>query len=254
MQSCASVRDMIVPGKRAGHAHLGGIAHRIASPRLELELWMADLDVGAGATRDCARLLSTDERARAEQFRYIRDRRRFIVARGALRTLLADYLNVAPASIAFSYAPHGKPFVATDAVPLYFNLSHSAERAIFAISRHYPLGTDIEFLQRDIDWRGLAARFFSPGERAALEKLPAADRQCAFFSCWTRKEAAVKAVGGGLSLPLSKCEVCTSTPANDPVSISMHGKILSVQEVDVGPDCVAAVALQMEAAADATAR
>lgn len=237
---------MTAAGKRIGVVMLLNAVNRIVLPDPEIEVWLARLDLGIDQSAQCIELLSSDELLRADRFHFERDRRRFIVARGVLRMLLGVNLGIAPAAVAFGYAQHGKPFVINQASQIHFNLSHSGERALVALSVSRELGVDIEELNREIDYGDLAARFFAPRECATLKRIAEPDRKRAFFACWTRKEAVVKAMGGGLSLRLDRFEVTIdpdaaprvldfAVPAHDIADWSLHS-------LDVGGDYVATVA------------
>jgi 4'-phosphopantetheinyl transferase len=174
-----------------------------------VHVWAAPLDPPAAAVGRNAALLAPDERTRAERFRFDRDRRRFTVARGVLRTLLGRYLATDPRAVAFRYESHGKPVLA-DAFAAHgirFNVSHSGEMALFAFARGRELGVDVEEVRRMEDGLDIAERFFSQAEVAAFRALPDEIRDDAFFNCWTRKEAYIKAVGEGLSFPLHVFDV-----------------------------------------------
>lgn len=153
--------------------------------------------------RDGARflpLLDFDERTRAAAFKFKRDRRRFAVAHGLMRIVLGSLIDVAPEQLRFRLHPNGKPMLDNDS-SVEFNLSHSGERAVLAVTRGREVGIDIE-QERPIDPCALARSFFAAGERKALDAMAAADRLGAFFKVWTRKESFVKALGAGLSFPL----------------------------------------------------
>lgn len=175
----------------------------------EVHVWAAPLDPPAESVRRYASLLAPDERARAERFRFERDRRRFSVARGVLRVLLGRYLETDPRRVAFRYQSHGKPALEEGLAGRgpHFNVSHSGEMALYAFARSRELGVDVEEVRAMEDGLQIAERFFSQAEVAAFRALPAELRDEAFFNCWTRKEAFIKAVGEGLSFPLHVFDV-----------------------------------------------
>ena len=174
-----------------------------------LHLWTSGLDRSPAEVEALASTLSSDERERAGRFHFERDRRRFTVGRGFLRTLLAQYLGRSAAALEFRYGPHGKPELAgRGAVSgLRFNLSHSGGRALCALASDVAVGADLELTRSLDNLEGLAATVFSAGELATLHALPAPERQAAFYRCWTRKEAFIKALGDGLSCPLDRFDV-----------------------------------------------
>jgi 4'-phosphopantetheinyl transferase len=143
-----------------------------------------------------SQVLSADERVRAQRFRYAQHRDRFVIARGALRTLLGCYLQTAPAQLEFTYGPHGKPSLSQGG--LEFNLSHSAHLAVIAVAADRPVGIDLEQVHPINDLEKLTERFFTSGEHQRLLRLPAAQRLPNFFRGWTCKEAYLKATGEGL--------------------------------------------------------
>lgn len=170
----------------------------------QVHIWRSSLDVSAATLAALRQLLSSDELERARRFVFERDRRRYAVARGVLRRLLAGYTATAASELVFSYEPEGKPVLALPgaAAALAFNLSHSAAWAVYGFTRQGRIGIDIEY-HRDLkDMRQLAASIFSEQELAALDAVPMQQQQAAFYAGWTRKEAFVKALGAGLSLPL----------------------------------------------------
>ncbi len=174
-----------------------------------VHVWRACLDQSSWPVERFRDTLDADERSRADRFHFSRDRERFIVARGVLRALLGRYLNRAPESLTFSYSAYGKPALASEpgADAIRFNLSHSHGMALYAVTRGREVGVDLEFIRCDLEAEQIAERFFSHSEIVALRALPPGVRKYAFFLCWTRKEAYIKARGEGLSMPLDQFEV-----------------------------------------------
>lgn len=177
--------------------------------RGELHLWTSGLDRPPAEVEQLTLALSPDERERAGRFHFERDRRRFTVGRGFLRTLLAHYLGRSAAAVTFRYGPRGKPDLAgvDTGSGLRFNLSHSGGRVLCALTRELDVGADLELIRPLDNLDSLAASVFSAGELAALHALPGPERQTAFYRCWTRKEAFIKALGDGLSWPLDSFDV-----------------------------------------------
>ena len=186
----------------------------IAAPPLtegEVLVWTAELDsVTETRLGQLARLLSQDENQRASRFHFERDRKRFVVCRGILREILGAYLERDPEEIDFYYGPQGKPYLKGPdgqiAGTLYFNVSHSSSRAIYALGLN-EVGVDLEFVSPIPEMQELVDQHFSAAERSAFGSVPHDLKEKAFYSCWTRKEAYVKACGGGLSIPLDQFDV-----------------------------------------------
>ena len=178
-------------------------------PDDEVHVWLCILDRPPNRLRSLLTLLTTDERERAARYHFEKDRHHFIVARGMLRTILGNYLRMEPEKLRFGYGSHGKPFLFEEQnqAGLRFNLSHSGGLALLAVSRSCELGVDIEFIRPDIAEEKIADRFFSAKEVAMLHTVPDHLQAIAFFNCWTRKEAYIKARGEGLSLPLDLFDV-----------------------------------------------
>lgn len=176
-----------------------------------LQCWCVRLDV---APETYYATLSDDERNRSARFRFERDRRRFVVARGALRELLGEYVGTAPSQIRFVYNAFGKPELHPDfGGGVRFNLSHSADRALVAIARDADVGVDLERIEGrgDSDYADIARSFFSAPEVDALSRVPSQLYDKAFFRCWTMKEAYVKACREGLTIPLTSFCVPVTT-------------------------------------------
>jgi 4'-phosphopantetheinyl transferase len=175
---------------------------------LRIDLWTWSLEAPRRETAALEAVLSAEERQRASSFIFAEDRRRFIVGRARLRQVLGRYTAMPPKALRFCYGAHGKPALAPSRSAPCFNLSHSAGMAALAIA-DCAVGIDIEKV-RPIN-RAVAERFFSARENAALRGLRGADWRDAFYRCWTRKEAVVKAIGKGLSLRLASFDVSVAT-------------------------------------------
>jgi 4'-phosphopantetheinyl transferase len=165
----------------------------------EIDIWRIDLNRDPASVDSLFELLSADERARADRFVFAKDRLHFIVGRGSLRKILGGYLGIPPEDISFSVRHYGKPYLSSDCHGLRFNLSHSRGTAIIAISRDREVGVDIEFVDRNFDFLGVAPSVFSADEVARIRSLPAELQAERFFAAWTRKEALLKAMGDGFS-------------------------------------------------------
>ena len=165
-------------------------------------------------------ILSADERRRADNFRFERDRRMFIACRATLRKLLAERMDVAPESLEFQYGPQGKPSVS--GADVSFNASHSGQWFACAISSGGDLGMDIEQVHPLDEMTTMARHFFAPAEVDRLLSIPERHRVQSFFECWTRKEAVIKATGEGVSRALDSFEV-TFGPGVSPYLVRLDG-------------------------------
>ncbi len=174
----------------------------------EVHLWSVDLYPSADKVAAFRQLLTPEEIQRSERFKFDRHRRRFIVRRGALRRLVGAYLDQDPTVVQFAEGDKGKPFVPQADTPaaetLHFNLTDSKDLAIYAFTRGAELGVDVEVLRPMPDALDISEHFFAAEERDDLRRVAEADRAVAFFNCWTRKEAYIKAIGEGLSEPLDR--------------------------------------------------
>lgn len=174
----------------------------------DVHAWFAALDQPTLSVQRMTEILSQDELRRAERFHFERDRRRFIVGRGVLRMILSLYLDVEPDQLQFRYGKYGKPYLAeSNNSILRFNLAHSHELAVYAFTLGREVGVDLEYIKHIPEMEQIAASFFSERESAVLKSLPADQKQEAFFNCWTRKEAYIKAIGDGLTYPLDQFDV-----------------------------------------------
>jgi 4'-phosphopantetheinyl transferase len=218
------------PGS-AGHVALG--AH-------EVHVWAVSLH---GSPDAFAALLTPKEQERAARFRFADHQRRFQIGHGALRAILGGYLDLDPRAVQFTQGPRGKPYL--DGPGPFFNLSHSGKLALIAVARS-EIGVDLEKVRHLESLSAIAQRHFSTFEFAALDALEDEARELAFYRCWTRKEAYIKALGVGLSMPLDTFDVSlgerpeflacrdgSEQPAN-----------WSLLDVSPGPEFVAAVALR----------
>jgi 4'-phosphopantetheinyl transferase len=161
-------------------------------------LWRIALTPGASCSMRLSSHLDKAERERAGRFHAREDGTRFAVAHGAMREILGGYLGMPPASISFAYGPQGKPVVEGQS-DFHFNLSHSQDMALCAVTRLGPIGVDVEYVQEQADLLEVAARFFSAREVADLRSMDVAERTLGFYLCWVCKEAALKQIGCGLS-------------------------------------------------------
>lgn len=195
----------------------------------EVHVWRAGLDIPAAQLAGLRETLAGDEVTRAERFFFERDRAHFVAARGMLRALLSRYVGMAPHDLHFAYGARGKPALINQAgqLDVRFNLAHSHGRALYAIATGREVGVDLEYIRADVAGEQIAQRFFAPQEYAALQMLPASERQRAFFACWTRKEAYIKARGDGLAHALDQFAV-SMTP--DP-AVTLTATGVAAQEV-----------------------
>jgi 4'-phosphopantetheinyl transferase len=171
----------------------------------EVHLWRICLETDSEAIHAGRAILSADEIVRADSFRFERDRRRFTMARAAMRRILAQYIGQEAQSLIFEYGSRGKPSLGSgaDAKGVSFNLSHSHELSLLGVTGNLRLGVDIEFIGEKIAGDDIARRFFAVDELDYLAQLPEEQRTCAFFDLWTRKEAYIKALAEGLSVELN---------------------------------------------------
>ncbi len=211
-------------------------------------MWSVALDQPARRLNLLSQALSADEQQRAGRFHVARDRERYIASRATLRAILGRYLDMKPASLAFTYGKQGKPGLALSHAGgnLEFNLSHSEARALVAVTRGRPVGVDIEAVRPVEEVKDVAARILSARELAEFERLTPAQQVPAFFSVWTRKEALVKATGLGFSTNVAEVEVtfALGQPAR---LVRLHGDARAaagwtLRDVPTEPGYAAAVA------------
>lgn len=178
-------------------------------PSNQIHVWRLSLGLSEHQRANILAILSADEIERAGRFHFEKDQNRFIAARGLLRQILGLYLGEKPQRLQFEYTDFGKPVFGTnsDYKGLHFNLSHSANFALCAITQSREVGIDIERIRSEISVDQIVRRFFSPSEIRSIEMLHEEKRNQLFFQYWTRKEAFLKATGKGLSFPMEQCDV-----------------------------------------------
>ena len=185
----------------------------------QIHVWIIDLNnVGQFSVSELRQILAMDELAKSERFLFERDRKCYIVCRSVLRQLIGRYLHIPPQQIIFSYGKFGKPYLSQTMNyrnNLKFNISHSENLAIMAFVIGQEIGVDVEKIHGKLDISSIAQRFFSNHEVAQLQMLPQYLHQEAFFTCWTRKEAFLKARGDGLSFSLEDFDVSVD-PREEP--------------------------------------
>lgn len=183
--------------------------------RREAHVRTVELAAARPAIETVYAMLAQSERARADRYRFGQHRDAFVLARGALRLLVGGYLRTAAERVVFEYGTQGKPSLAWPKSSLSFNLSHAGGLAAYAFTVNRDIGIDIERTARTLDFEGVAKRFFGPAEFADLLSVPESERPDAFFRCWVRKESYIKALGGGLFIPLDSFRV-TLLPGEPP--------------------------------------
>jgi len=216
----------------------------------EVQLWKVDLDAIRADESRWQEVLSSDELTRASRFHFPADRQCFVATRALLRTILAGYLSTDPKRLSFSYSKKEKPFLILQraGVDVTFNVSHSRGIALLAFVQRREIGIDVEQVREDFDVEAIARRFFSAREQEQLAALPNEERFEAFFRCWTRKEAYIKATGDGLSLPLHQFDVSVA-PENSDALLSTRpdnseAALWSLREVPAGNGYIAALCVR----------
>jgi 4'-phosphopantetheinyl transferase len=213
----------------------------------EVHVWRARLDGCSESLPALRAVLSAEEHARAARFHFEDDRRRFTLGRGLLRVLLGRCIGCAPQELAFRTGAYGKPSL-EGGPPVEFNVSHSGAFVLLSLAWRRRLGIDVERIRADMATTGIAEEFFSLAECRDLAGLSGALRTEAFFACWTRKEAYIKATGYGLSLPLDQFDVVLlpgeppglRATRHDPADVTRW----TLRELDVAAGYKAALAVE----------
>jgi 4'-phosphopantetheinyl transferase len=234
---------------------VGEWQHPPDEPVLTLDavhVWRAPLDLPPARVAELRRTLADDEAHQADRFAFEQLRAHAVVSRGLLRAILGRYLRVDPHQLVFRYNSYGKPSLAAPhtAEELCFNVAHSGGLALYALAWGRAVGVDIERMRAGLDHEQLAASVFSAQEQAALRSMPEEEQAAGFFACWVRKEAYIKAVGAGLSLPLDRFAVAFA-PGKPARLLHAEGQDPArwwLQALDPGPGYAAALAVRGQGA------
>lgn len=209
----------------------------------EVHVWRIELEQPGSVLEKFRSTLETDELERASRFHFDKHRNSFVVARGFLRYVLSRYFDTKPEALRFSYGEYGKPALEGK---LHFNMSHSHRVALLAITEDRQIGVDVEHIRADFATEDIARRFFSHSEVESFNSLLIEEQVAAFFRCWTRKEAFIKATGKGLSQPLDKFDV-TLAPGVAAELLRVDeddASRWSMTDIDVGGDYAAALVVE----------
>ncbi len=240
----------VIEPHATGSLAVSGMRRRLMTPQFTLDeqtihVWTVPIDSSEFVAARFFDHLSPEEQQRSERFRFAHLKQAFALTHGALRILLAQYIGERPRHIQFAYGRHGKPSV-PNAKSIHFNISHSGRIALFAFTQGLEIGIDVEQLGPISGMDDIARRFFRADEVADMLSLPSEMQRLAFFLCWTRKEAYIKAIGGGLSIPLDSFRV-TLIPGQPP-SLMHPGEqrcsnsIWTLTDIELAPPYVGAVA------------
>jgi len=185
------------------------------------DIWLCQLSACFSQEQLFFPTLSQEEKIRAERFKFALHRSRFIASHGFTRSILARYLKAYKVDISYKKGEYGKPYLADiEHHNVHFNLSHTHDLALLAITQGVEVGVDIEFNERKTDWKNIVKRFFSISEQKALFLLPESEQRNAFFQLWTRKEAYMKVLGTGLAL--APTQFSLTVPPEKPALIEHH--------------------------------
>jgi len=201
-----------------------------------IHLYLVPLDITAAREDELCDVLSDEEKKRAEQFKFLHLKKRFIAAQGELRLLLSRYLSQTPESIIIERTKYGKPYLQTNTA-FKFNLSHAGDYMLCGFALNSEIGMDLELIRNNYSWKKISQRFFHATEAEYLQALPREQQQRDFFKLWVKKEAFIKAIGLGLFCALDKFQVMPQTTQQ----IVWNNSIWSLQEVPLCASYVAAV-------------
>jgi 4'-phosphopantetheinyl transferase len=200
----------------------------------EAHIWSASLNVSDAQLKQMRAVLSRDEILRSERSPLIEERHRFTVSRGVLRHVLAPYVGVDARDIQFAYGHAGKPYLIDNTGNIHFNMSHSGDLALVAVTRSREIGVDVEKLCDMPEMDDIVVRFFSDSAKAEFQSAPIAERVQVFFRCWTEREAISKCTGDGIAddkpLPVEGISVIPLLPAIGYVgSLAINGPALKLR-------------------------
>lgn len=215
----------------------------------DVHVWKIALTTTSARVFELRNLLHEEELARADRFKLIQLTERFITGRAALRLILASYVGTQPQNVRFTYGKYGKPDLVqgADTTPLYFNLTHSGDLALLAVTQARQVGIDVETVRPVDSLNHLARMICSPSEYDTLIRLPSGDQLTGFFNCWTRKEAYIKATGKGLSQPLDQVTVTLSPGAKPELLYANDADEANrwrIENVTVDPPYLAAITVE----------
>ncbi len=177
----------------------------------EVDVWKVSKEAHENRLDQYWSILNKEERERALKFRFEKDRNCSIIARGVLRNLISEYTSLDAKNVHFEFGTNGKPYICHHN-SIQFNVSHAADAIVFGFTKSHILGIDVECTEGDLDVENVAKAFFSDTEVKSLLKLDRVYHKQAFYNCWTRKEAFIKAEGSGLSFPLKEFSVSLESP------------------------------------------
>ena len=211
----------------------------------EVHVWAACLEQPASTVHALESVLSIQELNRADRFHSDRDRRRYVVSHGILRRVLASYRQTDPRALRFTIGKNGKPALADETGPtaLRFNLSHTEDMALIAVTLGREIGVDVERVRPISELESIVESYFTPGERDTLRTMENADRRDAFYRCWTRKESYAKAIGGELAVALGGFDTMLSQPADLPAGSAARASGWNLHELLPADGYVGAVAI-----------
>lgn len=214
----------------------------------KVHVWRTPLDDSPERASCYRPYLSADELTRADRCRTPHPQYQFVITRGILRMLLGRYMKVRPAQLQFETQPQGKPVLITaSSFPVQFNVSHTRGMAFIALTTQHAVGIDVEWIDRKVQDRDIAERYFSARESEYLASLSPPERTHQFFSYWTCKEAYLKMQGRGIAEGLAQCEL-TMDPDQLQVGLTHldqqgQGEDCSLYRITSGSEHVGAVAV-----------